>query len=278
MNLNAMLPTDVTTDIRKRNEKFFQNLDPENMFKKSPNKVVKQYVEYHREKQLRLMIKYLKPTKNDKVLVVGVGNGREIKILLNFVNEVYGVDISRNNLSYCKKRFENRFIGSECNLEKDKILFDTGFFDKIVCFNVLPYFSLEGINNYFNETSRIIKSHGKMLIKIRNKRFPLAMIVERQLVLNRMNDHRPIYYSRNLSDYKKILNKCDIKIELSEGGDFFTDLNQMNGNNLLSDIVIRIIRKLFHCGMEKTLIRIMEFGGKTQYKYYYRHLYILLKK
>jgi len=278
MNLKETFPTEVTTDIRKRNERFFENMDPENTLWKNSNKVMKPYIDYHREKQFRLMIKHLKPSKNDKVLVVGVGNGREIKILLNFVNQIYGIDISRDNLSYCEKRFENRFIGSECNLEKDKILFDSRFFDKIVCFNVLPYFSLRGLNNYFNETSRIIKSHGKMLIKIRNKRFPLAKMVERQLFLNRINDHRPIYFSNNLNDYIKILDKCDFKIELSEGGDFFTDLNGINGNDIVSDIIIKITRKLFHCGMERTLVRVMEFGGKTQYKYYYRHLYILLKK
>ena len=261
-----MLPEKLTYDIRKRNESFFRNLDPKIFIKKNGNYKQNPFVEYHREKQVRLMVKYLKPRKDDKILVIGIGNGREIELLLNYVDKVYGVDISTKFLKYCKERFGNRFIGKESNIETEKILFESNFFNKVVCFNVLPYFSIEGVHNYFKETSKIIKDNGEMLIKVRNNNFPLAKIQERRLINQRLKDNRAIYFNSKIEDYINICKRFNFKIQNLEGGDFYSNLD------------FKILKCLFNLRWSNQLTTLMELGGRTKLKQFYRHLYIMMKK
>lgn len=261
-----MFPEKLTDDIQKRNERFFRNLDPKNFIKKNGNYKLNPFVEYHREKQVRLMVEYLKPSKEDKILVIGIGNGREIEILLNYVEKIYGVDISTKFLKYCKEKFGDRFIGKESNIEREKIIFDSDFFDKVVCFNVLPYFSIKGVYNYFKETSKIIKDNGEMIIKVRNNNFPLANIQERQLINQRLKDNRAIYFNSKIEDYINICKRFNFKIQNLEGGDFYSNLD------------FKILKLLFNSRWSSQLTNLMELGGKTTLKKYYRHLYITMKK
>ena len=96
-------------DIQSRNEKFFENIEPNQFIKDEVNTTINPFIEYHREKQFRLMLKYLRPKKNDKILVIGIGKGREIEVLLNFANKIYGLDISKKFINYCEEKFGNRF-------------------------------------------------------------------------------------------------------------------------------------------------------------------------
>ncbi len=262
-----MVKQEVTAELRIRNEGLFKDFeDPEKMVRKRADKSLNPFINYASEKQFRLMIKYLKPGQNDKILVVGVGNGRETEVLLKYVKKIYGTDINTNCINYCKERFGNRFFGNTGNIENDRIQFDSNYFDKIICLNVLPYISLKGINNYFMETSRIIKNRGIMLITLRNKKFPLAQTLECHLLNKRLKSNKPVYFSSDLDDYIRIYKEYDFKMESSEGGDLYPDL------------INRYVKIIFNYRWYRYMNSFTEFGGKTPLKYYFKHLYILLKK
>ena len=255
-----------SSSISLRNENFFKNLPPDHFKDKTVNNTLDPYVEYRREKQFRLMISYLKPSQEDKILCVGVGSGREIEVLNNYVYKIYGVDISQGFLDYCNNRYGDRFEGYLCNLEQDKTIYDSNSFDKVVCLNVLPYFSKSGVHNFFCEMSRIMKKGGLMFLFTLNAKFPYAEALQKQIFKQRLKDSRAIYFYRPLSDYINILSKYDFIISDLEGGDFYSDINS------------RFLRFLFNFRWRKILFKIMEFGGKTVLKKYYRSLYLTITK
>ena len=252
--------------ISKRNQTFFGNLLPDRFINKSSNSVSNPFVRYRREKQFRLMLEHLNPEFKDLILCVGVGSGREIEILINYVEKVYGVDISEKFLSHCNDRFQDRFEGCLCNLEKDKTIYDDDSFDKVVCLNVLPYFSEYGMHNFFHEMSRIMKKGGQLFLFALNEKFPYADLLQAQILRQRLKDSRAIYFYRPLSDYVNVFSKYGFLTSNLEGGDFYCDINS------------RFLRYLFDVRWSKLIVRLMDFGGKTVLKRYYRSLYLTITK
>jgi len=252
--------------ISKRNQTFFGNLLPDRFINKSSNSVSNPFVRYRREKQFRLMLEHLNPEFKDLILCVGVGSGREIDLLNNYVEKVYGVDISERFMNHCADRFGDRFEGCLCDLETEKTIYSKGFFDKVVCINVLPYFTLTGINNFFREMSRVIRRNGQLFIFVLNAEFPFSGLLQEQLLKNRLNDSRAIYFYRPLSDYVNTFSKYGFKMSKVQGGDFFCDINS------------HFFNYLFNLRWSGPLIRLMEFGGETALKRYYRSLNLTLIK
>ena len=252
--------------ISKRNQTFFRNLPPNHFINKSSNNALNPFIIYRREKQFRLMLEHLNPKFEDRILCVGIGSGREVEILNNYVEKVYGVDLNKIFLNHCIDRFQDRFEGSLCNLEEDKTIYDEDFFDKVVCINVLPYFSESGMHNFFHEMSRIMKKGGQLFLFALNAKFPYAGVLQAQILRQRLKDSRAIYFYRPLSDYVNIFSKYGFLTSNLEGGDFYCDINYW------------FLRYLFDVRWSKLIIRLMDFGGKTAMKRYYRSLYLTITK
>ena len=210
------------------------------------------------------MLNYIKPSSDDRILCVGVGSGRELDILSNYVEKLYGVDISEQLLLYCLDKFKDRFEGCLCNLEKDKTIYDVDSFDKVVCLNVLPYFSKSGMDNFFREMSRILQHGGELLIFVLNGNFPASEALQKQSLETRLKLSKPIYYYRPISDYFNAFSRYGFVVSSAEGGDFYCDINSW------------FFKYLFDARWSKILLRLMDYGGKTTLKRYYRSLYLTL--
>ena len=232
------------------------------------------------------MLDYLKPRINDKILCVGVGTGREIENLRNYVdNQIYGVDISEGYLKYCQDKFGDSFNGFLCDIETENTSFSDNFFDKVVCLNVLPYFSIEGINNFCNEISRIVQPGGKLFVFVLNSYYPFSTMIQKQLLRSRLQQDSPIYFYRPLDMYIKAFNKHDFELTEFEGGDFYCDVNywffkSFFGGNFYSNSKFNKVWNLDYTNRKwiNLLTNVMEFGGKTRLKHYYRSVYLLLRK
>tara|TARA_Y100000590_G_scaffold415658_1_gene513669 strand:+ start:24922 stop:25749 length:828 start_codon:yes stop_codon:yes gene_type:complete len=251
-------------NISKQNNRFFSDLRPDQFENKTESNTQNPYVGYSRKKQFRLMIEHLNPLRQDKILCVGVGSGREVEILVDFVDKVYGIDISEGFLNYCSNKFKQKFEGHLFDLQVDKISYNENYFDKVVCINVLPYFTTAGINNFFREMSRVMKKGGQLFVFMLNSKFPFAGLLQEQLIKKRLNDSKAIYYYRSLNDYMSAFSKYGFVIGNSEGGDFYCDINS------------KFLKSVFHIKWSQGLIRLMDIGGKTSLKSYYRSLYLTL--
>jgi ubiquinone/menaquinone biosynthesis C-methylase UbiE len=108
-----------------------------------------------------LINKYLPKNKNIMILDAGCGTGRNI-IFLNKYGKVFGFDISKEALKFCKKRgFKNISIASV-----DKIPYKKNSFDLICCFDVLGQFEVKDINNAIKEFLRVLKHNGYLIIRV----------------------------------------------------------------------------------------------------------------
>ena len=262
-----MFPLNKPHDQSLRNKNYFINKESKGIIEKTFNNAPNVYIKYGREKEIRLMLEHIQPSINDKILCVGIGSGWEANILLNYINSpIYGVDISSGYLSYCSQRFGRKFIGDLCDIESEETPYKDNYFDKIVCLNVLPFFSEAGLNNFTKEISRIIKNDGRVFAFILNKLYPFSSLIQKQMINNRIDKNMPIYFYKRLSNYNNIFRKHGFKITGWIGGDIWCDVNTW------------FFKWLFNSKWEDLIIRFMERGCKNSLKRYYRSIYLMLHK
>ncbi len=249
----------------ERNKRIFSNRNPEDYALRSDiNKPgINKYVKYKRVKQFNLLIKYLRPKSKDKILIVGTGSGREIKILDQYVDQLYGIDIGPGFIKYCNDKYKGSFKGVVCDIEKERSIYPDNFFDKIVCLNTIIFFENEGVTNFFSEMSRIIKNDGRIFIFILNKFFPFSGYLQKR-VFSR-GENKPVYYYRSPLFYKKCYNKHNFFTLKSEGGHFYFDSDS------------RLNRAIFSKRHYNLIKRITENLSKTPLKFFFRDLFLLLE-
>jgi len=102
-----------------------------------------------------------KSVKNRKILVVGVGTGRDVWYLAND-NEVYGLDISKDAVSIAKK---NGIRARLFDVSKP-LPFDDSYFDIVVAKDVLEH--LEAPEVLRDEIFRVLKKSGYAVISVPN--------------------------------------------------------------------------------------------------------------
>ncbi len=96
------------------------------------------------KQELGLIDRYLKILTPEKILDVGVGNGRILDNLIKFSSkraEIFGIDVSEQMVSICKKRFRNEHKIKQiivCDLSQENISFKTTF-DFVTMIRVLKY-------------------------------------------------------------------------------------------------------------------------------------------
>lgn len=95
-------------------------------------------------RELKFIEKYLLEYSPQRIMDIGVGNGRILEDLIEFSvkdAEIYGIDISAQMVSICQNRFKNvskiKQIGV-CDLSQENNCFD-GNFDFVTTIRVLKY-------------------------------------------------------------------------------------------------------------------------------------------
>lgn len=106
-----------------------------------------------------MLDKYLERNKNLKILDIGCGTGAVIKRLQSY-GEVYGVDLSKDAVEFCRKRgLQNVRIGNAL-----KLPFSNDTFDLITCLDVLYHKGISDDRAAIKELFRICKKGGTLLI------------------------------------------------------------------------------------------------------------------
>ncbi|MCA9459206.1 MAG: class I SAM-dependent methyltransferase, partial [Nanoarchaeota archaeon] len=154
-------------------------------------------------------IKFIKNSlidlKGKKVLDIGCGNGKDIKLIESLgASEVYGIDSSNFMLNEAKKIVSNPENLYLSNIEKTS--FEDNFFDIII--GRFSFHYLSNYDNAYNELSRILKKNAllilvihhpfKDLISQKNKIYGEQEIIKIELYNNKV----PIYFpTHTLKDY-----------------------------------------------------------------------------
>lgn len=108
----------------------------------------------------------LRYQENAKILDAGCGSGRNLKWFYNAGYKVFGIDISEDDIEYCKETYykqkENFKIASV-----EEIPFKVNSFDHVICNAVLHF--AEDLSQYlkmFSELVRVLKPGGSLFIRI----------------------------------------------------------------------------------------------------------------
>lgn len=117
-------------------------------------------------------IKWIGINKGDKILKIGCGFGNYFEYYLKKTDKIVGIDISKNNIDYCKKRYKNKMTFLVKDADK-KFDFQDNSFDIVVTADTIEH--LYNRYNFIKEVYRVLKTGGKLivitpnLVKLRNR-------------------------------------------------------------------------------------------------------------
>lgn len=107
-----------------------------------------------------LLSRYISKKPEKKILDAGCGTGGALLFLKKY-GKTYGIDISSYAISLCKKRgLTNITVGSI-----DKLPYSSGFFDAVVCFDVLYHRQVMNDEKALREFHRVLQPDGLLLIR-----------------------------------------------------------------------------------------------------------------
>lgn len=113
-----------------------------------------------------MLLRKVRPIKNFRVLDVGCGSGRYIRLLSKEGAKVIGIDISNEIIDRCRRNFpDSKFYV----LPVEEINSELGLFDLIVSSTVLQHVPDENKQESFLRIANIIRPGGHLLI-IENQR------------------------------------------------------------------------------------------------------------
>ena len=118
---------------------------------------------------VRLEKWFLNGKKNDKVLDYGFGYGENSIFLNSKGYSIFGAEISKNVISYLKKKLKRKNIKNikllHINTKMKKLPFKDNFFDSIICLGVIQYLgNKKKTMNLMKEFQRCLKPNGKFII------------------------------------------------------------------------------------------------------------------
>ncbi|MEN5207737.1 class I SAM-dependent methyltransferase [Stenotrophomonas terrae] len=97
-----------------------------------------------------------------KVLDLGCGSGYGAMRLSKTANEVHGVDVAEDAISYAKERFKNANLHFRKIDPSKQLPFATASFDVVLSFQVIEHVSDE--DGYLREARRLLKPGGTLVV------------------------------------------------------------------------------------------------------------------
>ncbi len=161
---------------------------------------------YKTEIQLRFILDNL-GNKTDKILDIAGGAGRFAIPLLEYSKDVTVLDINETAIKILNER--NNKISTICGDFIETDIKKT--FSLILCIEALGYF--KNWEDYFKKINALMEKDGRFIFTYTNPsswRFFLRNVKRHIKSTNS-------YTEMNLTDFKKLLHKCGLEIEVMEG-------------------------------------------------------------
>ena len=133
-------------------------------YKNNANILIDKYDNANMSKLYSLFDKYIK--KDDTVLDIGFGSGRDLNIISKITNNIFGVDacdkfIINSNKDNLKGRIAKSILP---DIDISKFQFNTGKFDVIISIAVIMHLTFEEIEQTVQNMKKILKQNGKIII------------------------------------------------------------------------------------------------------------------
>ncbi|OCR96199.1 hypothetical protein CFT12S02847_04745 [Campylobacter fetus subsp. testudinum] len=118
---------------------------------------------------VRFVFKDLDKNGGGVVLDLGCGAGRHTKLLAENGFNAYGCDYSQSGVEVAKLLIKQANLNADLKVASvGDLPYDDDKFDGIICWGVLEYSDLNGIEKASQEIYRVLKVGGKVLINVRN--------------------------------------------------------------------------------------------------------------
>ena len=186
---------------------------------------------------------FSKDRSKKKILDIGCGAGRHVKLLSENKFKTYGVEFSKSGIHYTKKLLRQNNLKAEINYsDMSELPFKDNYFDGVISFGVFYYSDSKGMKKGINEMHRVMKNGGAGFINIRSTndyRYGKGKKIEQNtFVMNikETNEYNlTIHFltKKNILTYFKKFKK--IKIEINE-------FSYNNMKMLHSDWLITVIK------------------------------------
>ncbi len=194
----------MTTNL-ERNAKFYSDYSLFNYYKDyiNCNDGVYQYLVSNFE--IKLICKILEDNRFSKILLIGLGFGRELDAVLKVSPDI-NVDVIDFNAAFlnpAQKIYSSdkvKFFRVDLNVESLND-FPSENYDLVICMNTLEYISDLGFESFFKESNRVLRQGGNLFVRLYNSSFPFFFADRRHL--NKRSVDMPMLYPRpfNLSKY-----------------------------------------------------------------------------
>lgn len=132
----------------------------------TPHKAMPEIAKYFKEKNVR------------KILDFGCGTGRHVVYLAEQGFQVYGMDSASEGIRLAGEWLKGKGLKAELTVASmfDRLLYETDYFDAVVCTRVLNHGYKEDIQKVVSELERVLKPNGLVFIEIRKPPVPLDPI------------------------------------------------------------------------------------------------------
>lgn len=106
--------------------------------------------------------------KNLKILDIGCGGGRHVKLFAEQGFDISGVDFSEEAITQTKKMLKRFNLSAELQQgDMTNLPYEDNLFDGIVSFGVFYYTDSAGMKKAISELYRVLKKNGRALIQTR---------------------------------------------------------------------------------------------------------------
>ncbi len=164
-------------------------------------------------------IKFFKEKRIEKILDLGCGTGRHTTLLVKENFEVHGCDNSEDALKIIKEIL----VDNEFRLcDMTKLLYNDGYFDGIICYQVIQHGKIADIKKSISEMHRVLKKGGYLflvVISTKHPKFQTGEEIEPNTKINTddIDGYMPHHFFSEL-EMKEFFNKYEIiKLNHFEG-------------------------------------------------------------
>lgn len=156
---------------------------------------------YPSEPVIQYVFRNFKRDGKEKILDIGCGAGRHVFFMAKEKIDAYGVDISEEGVRQAQIKANEIEINANFKVGSVSSLpFEDGYFEGIISYAVLYYCDYKEIKTAIREMYRVLKSHGKGFVWVRNTddyRFGNGTEIEKNTFMVAENDSNKCSFNEN---------------------------------------------------------------------------------